>query len=100
MSNNKNTSFKSNDWANYKNSENENIRFVMNPFKKSYYPIKDERFPFIKAKLTEWPHAWGDFMSSNGRGVIRLKNKFNNSEIVFDVTDLNNPRRYRYSLQR
>jgi len=100
LSNNKKTSFKSNNWANYKNSENENIRFVINPFKKSYYPIKDERFPFIKAKLTEWPHAWGDFMSSNGRGVIRLKNKFNNSEIVFDVTDLNNPRRYRYSLRR
>jgi hypothetical protein len=93
LANNKKTIFKSNQWTSYINSENEKISFIINSSKKSRYPIKDERFPFMASKLEDWPHAWGDFMSSNGKGVVRLKNKFMNTELVFDVNDLYNPRR-------
>jgi hypothetical protein len=85
--------YSSKKWGAYINSHGEKIKFHVNPWKKNIYPIEDERFPFIKGNLKSWPHAWGDFMSSGGRGLLEIKNPYLDKKIIFDVTDPLNPKR-------
>ena len=99
LKNNKNKNFKSSHWATYKNSQNENIKFLINPILKNQYPIKDDRNPMMFENMKSWPHAWGDMMSSNGKGVLHIKNSSLQSELIFDVTDIYRPRRYERALQ-
>jgi hypothetical protein len=98
LKNNGHKKFVSGKWNTYLNSENVRIQFSPNPFNKKTYPIKDDRFPFISGTLNKWPHAWGDFMNSNGAGTLSLKNPYMKKEIIFDVTDIYNPRRIEKNL--
>ena len=94
LKNNKNMNLKSSGWAVYKNSQNEKIKFIINPIFKNRYPIKDNRNPMIDESMKNWPHAWGDMMSSHGKGVVHIKNSSLQSELIFDVTDIYHPIRY------